>query len=248
MNTQTEMPYPFDMRAAGPVSTFPTLLEMTYPSPDESEIVSFAGLGEKVGGTVRHLFEPRMLIPMALGAAGGWYGRAYLPKKLRGHAALTGAVVAGALAHVRMTAFSGEAEASMMAGDYGAPTLREGYNGDSVRKLQNALMPAISPALKGSSLGTEYVKKTFGPSTKAYVQQFQRSRGLKADGIVGVQTWAALGRGSKAPQAAPQAAPQDNGLVDEPKETPKWVIPTVLTVGALLVGGVVFAVVRGGRS
>jgi peptidoglycan hydrolase-like protein with peptidoglycan-binding domain len=33
----------------------------------------------------------------------------------------------------------------------------------------------------------------FGPLTRASVVSFQRSRGLAADGVVGVHTWAALG-------------------------------------------------------
>lgn len=36
------------------------------------------------------------------------------------------------------------------------------------------------------------VDGVFGPETKRNVQQYQKDKGLKADGIVGVQTWAAI--------------------------------------------------------
>lgn len=70
------------------------------------------------------------------------------------------------------------------------PTLRKGDGGTSdfpdifeaVRELQRRLgMPA--------NLRTGY----FGEQTDGYVRSFQRSKGLKADGIVGPKTWGALG-------------------------------------------------------
>jgi peptidoglycan hydrolase-like protein with peptidoglycan-binding domain len=36
------------------------------------------------------------------------------------------------------------------------------------------------------------VEGNFGPATKAAVQAFQKKKGLKVDGIVGPNTWAAL--------------------------------------------------------
>jgi peptidoglycan hydrolase-like protein with peptidoglycan-binding domain len=35
----------------------------------------------------------------------------------------------------------------------------------------------------------------FGPKTEAAVKKFQKAKGLKQDGIVGVNTWTAILRG-----------------------------------------------------
>lgn len=55
---------------------------------------------------------------------------------------------------------------------------------DAVRELQSALRDL------GYAVGT--IDGRFGPYTESLVKQFQTSRGLKADGIVGSGTWAAL--------------------------------------------------------
>ena len=84
-------------------------------------------------------------------------------------------------------------------------TVRKGSSGSTVRTLHAYLMPAIHSSLSGSMLGNEYSNKTFGASTEAYVKQFQKKSGLTADGIVGPNTWSALGLG-KAQPAAPAAS------------------------------------------
>lgn len=63
------------------------------------------------------------------------------------------------------------------------PTLREGSNGEPVKRLQAALNA------KGASLE---VDGDFGPATKAALKKFQADRGLVSDGICGPQSWAAL--------------------------------------------------------
>lgn len=66
----------------------------------------------------------------------------------------------------------------------GRPTLRRGARGDDVVYLQKRLVD------RGYWLSTDGV---FGAATESAVRSFQRSQSLTADGIVGQQTWAALG-------------------------------------------------------
>jgi N-acetylmuramoyl-L-alanine amidase len=63
--------------------------------------------------------------------------------------------------------------------------LRRGSTGDAVRDLQQRLAAAGSVPL-GDDAGT------FGPPTEAAVRAFQDARGIRVDGIVGPDTWAAL--------------------------------------------------------
>ena len=65
------------------------------------------------------------------------------------------------------------------------PVLRQGSQGPSVVHLQQLLTS------HGFSPGN--IDGIFGPRTEAAVIAFQQSRGLLVDGIVGVQTWTALG-------------------------------------------------------
>jgi hypothetical protein len=59
------------------------------------------------------------------------------------------------------------------------PTLRRGSKGDDVRRLQSLLAVGVDG--------------DFGPKTEGSVKQFQVRKKLTADGIVGPQTWGALG-------------------------------------------------------
>lgn len=74
---------------------------------------------------------------------------------------------------------SAPAPAPMPAPEY-SRTLREGARGDDVKKLQ-------------STLRTTAVDGIFGPKTRRSVESFQIDKGLVVDGIVGPQTWKALG-------------------------------------------------------
>lgn len=67
------------------------------------------------------------------------------------------------------------------------PTQREGAQGNFVIVIQAVLNN------HGFNVGA--VDGDFGPKTKQAVMNFQRSRGLGADGVVGPKTWAALGTG-----------------------------------------------------
>ena len=71
-------------------------------------------------------------------------------------------------------------------------TLREGSRGPRVRMLQSMLNQ------KDFNAGTP--DAIFGPKTTRAVKAFQRAEGLRADGVVGPKTWAAL----HAPPAASQ--------------------------------------------
>ena len=71
----------------------------------------------------------------------------------------------------------------------GLPTIRKGSQGLSVAYCQNLL---------NSRLSAErplWVDGIFGPKTDKKVRQFQRNKGLTADGIVGPLTWSALEAG-----------------------------------------------------
>jgi len=61
------------------------------------------------------------------------------------------------------------------------PTLGRGDKGEDVLDLQR-MIPRFSGEFDGD----------FGPTTEENVMRYQRSRGLAADGIVGLQTWKAL--------------------------------------------------------
>jgi N-acetylmuramoyl-L-alanine amidase len=63
--------------------------------------------------------------------------------------------------------------------------LRSGSTGDAVRDLQQRLAAAGFVPL-GEDAGS------FGPATEASVRAFQDERGIRVDGIVGPETWAAL--------------------------------------------------------
>lgn len=102
------------------------------------------------------------------------------------------------------------------------------------------------PLLKPGSLGLEVVRIQvqlkrlgyfkslkygyYGFLTQASVREFQRDRGLKVDGIVGPQTWAALAEASAQtpPVSAPQKAAAQTPPVSPPKTERQDVRPTAV--------------------
>lgn len=66
------------------------------------------------------------------------------------------------------------------------PTLRRGDKGAYVTLAQTELIN------KGYSCGSYGADGDFGKATEVAVKAFQQDHGLKVDGIIGVQTWAAL--------------------------------------------------------
>src|SRR2546423_10566764 len=72
------------------------------------------------------------------------------------------------------------------AAKYQKEVLKVGSKGPAIEYLQKTLGGSIK------------IDGKFGPGTQKAVQAFQTSKGLKADGIVGPKTWAALGGGAGA--------------------------------------------------
>ncbi len=76
------------------------------------------------------------------------------------------------------------------------PTLKQGASGAAVKNLQTRLRA------HGYNVS---VDGAFGPATASAVKQFQSSKGLTADGIVGPKTWQAL-------NSAPTGKPSSGGV------------------------------------
>lgn len=75
--------------------------------------------------------------------------------------------------------------ALLSAGD--KPTLRNGSTGTAVRRLQRSLTAALGR--------TVAIDGQFGPATETAVRDYQTSRQLVVDGVVGTATWTALQAG-----------------------------------------------------
>ncbi|SDN95676.1 peptidoglycan-binding protein [Geodermatophilus sp. DSM 45219] len=69
----------------------------------------------------------------------------------------------------------------------GRPTLRMGSKGEAVELLQRTLN------LQHPEYSTLTVDADFGPATDEVVREFQRREDLAVDGVVGSDTWRALG-------------------------------------------------------
>jgi peptidoglycan hydrolase-like protein with peptidoglycan-binding domain len=65
--------------------------------------------------------------------------------------------------------------------------IKQGASGALVKDLQTRLIQA------GYSVGASGVDGSFGPATNSAVRAFQKAKGLTVDGIVGPNTWTALG-------------------------------------------------------
>jgi len=106
-------------------------------------------------------------------------------------------VLCGRIAQIAYRHFSGDEEAPAVA-DSGE--LKMGATGMLVEALQRTLNERMKPS---PDLG---VDGDFGPMTESTVIEFQKAKGLEATGIVGPETWEALGplveEGPEAPDPA----------------------------------------------
>jgi hypothetical protein len=94
-------------------------------------------------------------------------------------------LIIAAGAFVALRGNGGEAPPATPAATAGPrPVLRLGDRSPAVKELQTKLK-ALGFALT--------IDGVFGTETQQRVRDFQRSKGLTQDGIVGVQTWTALG-------------------------------------------------------
>lgn len=111
-------------------------------------------------------------------------------------------------------------------GHMNVPTIRKGSTGELVELLQASLNDEIDAGL--------VIDGIFGSATERAVKFFQSTNGLKADGIVGPKTWAALGvdfDSEDAPEIPDDEKPEaDPDLPDEshgkpPDEQPEMSAP-----------------------
>jgi len=111
-----------------------------------------------------------------------------------------------------LAAASEDSGGSTQSASQDAPTLKLGSTGSAVKAVQRRLLVPT----------TGY----FGSKTAAAVKRFQRSRGLKADGIVGPATAKALGvRITRSSYATGGAAPSS---ANESNERSRVRLPAVL--------------------
>ncbi len=101
------------------------------------------------------------------------------------------------------------------------PKLEYCSQGSFVKELQSKLNELLPHALPKLVEDGKYFEKTV-----ARVKEFQRSRGLIADGIVGTQTWAALDGAPPKPGALKAPGPPPS-----PKEKPKESVQDQILAG-----------------
>ena len=123
------------------------------------------------------------------------------------------------------------------------PTLRKGASGDDVITLQNELIKrGYYPRTSDGSRKKWEEYGTFGDETYTQVIMFQMDEGLTQDGIVGKNTWKALGYTGSSAAIAPYTTPS---------ATPASYSPTSMSGGITqqvwfwpaVIGGSIFSVV-----
>lgn len=125
-------------------------------------------------------------------------------------------------------------------------TVRRGDVGDTVMTLQDALKKAGFSSMLSSR---KWNYGEFDANTESFVESFQKSKGLSVDGIVGPNTWGALGYGTAASRVADvreyvsDVASSTAAVVapgadpsSEPIHKKVWFVPALVGVAFLLVG------------
>lgn len=124
--------------------------------------------------------------------------KAGLPKfKLHAKSAIIGGVVSVVLVVGAVYLYNTMSSASALYvsgwGCNSTPTLRKGSKGACVKYVQNVINAKVLKPCYGYTVATDGV---FGAKTHEGVAKFQSKFGLRADGIVGGNTWNAIVNGS----------------------------------------------------
>lgn len=90
--------------------------------------------------------------------------------------------------------YTDEELAALTASGPENPTLRRGDVGEGVKRMQRLLI------VLGYDVGRTGADGIFGSATESAVMAFQADHGLKADGICGPKTWAALNASEMGPE------------------------------------------------
>jgi lysozyme len=147
------------------------------------------------------LGNPASFAPYPLWIANFGTKTPYLPKTWKSwvfHQYSETGVLQGIPGNVDLNQFNGDLDALQKLLKGRIP-LRQGYAGKVVQEMQQLIKG------KGFDIGTP--DGVFGPKTKASVINFQKSRNLQADGIVGPATWTALEGKTTMPTPTPTPAP-----------------------------------------